>query len=106
MTKMEILEPIRCTPGSNAGDSRPSPSRVMPREKQTGRHSFVQPPCAKSKIIKPGEKITVHLKGPGAEFDLEFDNAIFGEPAKRESKGYWKSKECAEEVIIPDVDRF
>lgn len=60
----------------------------------------------KGKIIKPGEKIKVRMKGPGAEFDLEFDGAIFGGPAKRESKGYWKSKERAEEVIIPDVERF
>jgi len=60
----------------------------------------------KGKIIKPGEKITVRMKGPGAEFDVEFDGAIFGGPAKRESKGYWKSKEHAEEVIIPDVERF
>jgi hypothetical protein len=60
----------------------------------------------KGKIIKPGERITVRMKGPGAEFDLEFDGAIFGGPAKRESKGYWKSKERAEEVIIPYVSQF
>src|SRR5579862_1478561 len=57
-------------------------------------------------VIKPGEKITVLMKGPGAEFELTFDEAVFGGPAKRESRGYWKSKEGAEDVIVPDVSRF
>jgi len=60
----------------------------------------------KGKIIKPGERITVRMKGPGAEFELEFDGAVFGGPAKRESRGYWKGVERAEEVIIPHVSRF
>jgi hypothetical protein len=57
-------------------------------------------------IIKPGERIMVRLKGPGAEFDLPFGDAVFGGPAKRESRAYWKGVERAVEVVIPDVSRF
>lgn len=60
----------------------------------------------KGKIIKPGEKITVLMKGPGAEFELTFDGATFDGPAKRESRGYWKSREGAEDVLVPDVSKF
>jgi len=60
----------------------------------------------KGKIIKPGERITVLLKGPGAEFDLPFDDAVFGGPAKSESRNYWIKREGAEPVIVPDVSRF
>ena len=60
----------------------------------------------KGKVIKPGEKITVLMKGPGAEFELTFDGAVFGGPAKSESRGYWLKRERAEPVIIPDVSRY
>jgi hypothetical protein len=60
----------------------------------------------KGKIIKPGEKIVVLLKGPGAEFELPFEEAVFAGPAKRESRGYWITREGAENVIVPDISRF
>ncbi len=56
--------------------------------------------------IKPGGKATVLLKGPGGEFELPFTDAIFGGPAKRESRGYWKGKEGAEDVLVPNVSKF
>jgi hypothetical protein len=57
-------------------------------------------------VIKPGERATVLLKGPGGEFDLPFTDAIFGGPAKRESRNYWIKREGAEGVIVPNVSRF
>ena len=56
--------------------------------------------------IKPGGRATVLLKGPGGEFELPFTDAIFGGPAKRESRGYWLKREGAEDVIVPNVTRF
>lgn len=56
--------------------------------------------------IKPGGRATVLLKGPGGEFELPFTEAIFGGPAKRESRGYWLRRERAEEVMVPNVTRF
>src|SRR5947199_8821646 len=57
-------------------------------------------------IVKPGGKITVLMKGPGGEFELPFNEAIFGGPAKRESRGYWISREGAVDVLVPNVSRF
>lgn len=56
--------------------------------------------------IKPGGRVTVLLKGPGGEFELPFTEAIFGGPAKSESRGYWIKREGAEDVIVPNVTRF
>src|SRR5688572_22956425 len=47
-------------------------------------------------IIKPGGKMTVLMKGPGGEFELPFNEAIFGGPAKKESRNYWIQREGAE----------
>lgn len=58
------------------------------------------------KVIKPGERANVLLRGPGGEFELPFAEAILGGPAKRESRGYWKGREGAEDVIAPNVTRF
>ncbi len=60
----------------------------------------------KDKVIKPGEHVIVLLKGPGAEFELPFTGAVFAGPAKRESRGYWIQHEGAEDVIVPEVNRF
>lgn len=56
--------------------------------------------------IKPGGRATVLLKGPGGEFELPFTDAVFGGPAKRESRNYWIKREGAEDVIVPNVTRF
>ena len=56
--------------------------------------------------IKPGGRATVLLKGPGGEFELPFTEAIFGGPAKRESRGYWIKREGAEDVLVPNVSKF
>jgi hypothetical protein len=63
---------------------------------------FVQ----KGRVIKPGERATVLMKGPGAAFELPFENAVFGGPAKSESRNYWTRREGAEPVIVPDIERF
>src|ERR1044072_5853848 len=60
----------------------------------------------KGKVIKPGERVMVVLKGPGAEFELPFEGAVFAGPAKRESRNYWLKREGAVDVIVPDVTRF
>src|SRR6188508_230296 len=57
-------------------------------------------------IVKPGGKVMVLIKGPGGEFELPFNEAIFGGPAKSESRGYWIQREGAEDVIVPNVTRF
>jgi hypothetical protein len=46
------------------------------------------------------------MRGPQGEYELPFTEAIFGGPAKRESRGYWKAKEGAVEVIVPNVSKF
>lgn len=56
--------------------------------------------------IKPGGKTTVLLRGPGGEFELPFTEAVFGGPAKRESRNYWIHREGAVDVIVPNVSRF
>ena len=57
-------------------------------------------------IVKPGGKITVLMKGPGGEFELPFNDAIFGGPAKKESRNYWLQREGAVDVVVPNVTRF
>ena len=56
--------------------------------------------------VKPGGKATVLLRGPGGEFELPFDEAVFGGPARIESRTYWLTREGAEEVIVPNVSKF
>jgi hypothetical protein len=56
--------------------------------------------------IKPGGRAIVLMRGPGAEFDLPFEQAVFAGPAKCESRGYWIKREGAEDVLIPYVTRF
>jgi len=60
----------------------------------------------KDKVIKPGEPISVLMRGPQGEFELSFSEAIFGGPAKLESRNYWIRREGAEDVRVPDVTRF
>lgn len=59
----------------------------------------------KDQAIKPGQNLKVLMRGPQGEFELPFD-AVFGGPAKKESRNYWIRKEGAEDVIVPDVTRF
>ena len=56
--------------------------------------------------IKPGGKATVLMRGPQGEYELPFTDAVFGGPAKRESRGYWIKQERAEDVIVPNVSKF
>jgi hypothetical protein len=56
--------------------------------------------------VKPGGRAKVLMRGPQGEFELEFTEAIFGGPAKRESRNYWIKKERAEDVLVPNVSRF
>ena len=46
------------------------------------------------------------MRGPGGEFEVPFGDAVFGGPARKESKGYWLKRERAEEVVVPGVSRF
>jgi hypothetical protein len=57
-------------------------------------------------VIKPGGSATVLMRGPQGEFELPFTEAIFGGPAKRESRKYWINKEGAEDVLVPNVSKF
>lgn len=56
--------------------------------------------------VKPGRRATVLIRGPQGEFELPFTEAIFGGPAKRETRNYWIKKEGAEEVTVPNVSKF
>ncbi len=56
--------------------------------------------------VKPGGRTMVLMRGPQGDFELPFTEAIFGGPAKRESRGYWKDREGAEDVIVPNVSKF
>jgi hypothetical protein len=60
---------------------------------------FVQ----KNRSVKPDDRVTVMMKGPGAKIDMPFDGAAFGGPAKSENRGYWISPEGAVGVRVPDV---
>jgi hypothetical protein len=53
-----------------------------------------------------GQCMMVLMRGPGGEFEIPFDEAIFGGPARCESRNYWITREGAEPVIVPDVERF
>lgn len=46
------------------------------------------------------------MRGPGGEYELPFEEAIFGGPARQESRNYWIKREGAEDVIVPNVSRF
>lgn len=46
------------------------------------------------------------MRGPQGEYELPFTEAVFGGPAKRESRGYWITQEHAEDVIVPNVSKF
>jgi hypothetical protein len=56
--------------------------------------------------VRPGQRATVLMRGPGGEFELAFDEAIFGGPARSESRAYWQKREGAEPVLIPGIERF
>lgn len=56
--------------------------------------------------VRPGQRATVLMKGPGAVFEMPFDEAVFGGSARSESRGYWIQREAAEPVIVPDIERF
>jgi hypothetical protein len=60
----------------------------------------------KGREVRPGQRTRVLMKGPGAEFEIEFDEAIFGGPARNESRNYWIDREGAEPVLVPDIERF
>src|SRR6266853_328630 len=56
--------------------------------------------------VRPGQRATVLMKGPGAIFELPFDEAVFGGPARNESRNYWIKREGAEPVLVPGIERF
>src|SRR5437762_14060394 len=56
--------------------------------------------------VRPGQRAKVLMRGPGGEFEIPFDDAIFGGPARSESRNYWVKREGAEPVLIPDIERF
>jgi hypothetical protein len=62
---------------------------------------FVQ----KGREVRPQQNATVLIKGPGGFFELPFE-AVFGGPARNESRNYWIKREGAEPVIVPDIERF
>ncbi|MGB8166853.1 MAG: hypothetical protein WCF18_05140 [Chthoniobacteraceae bacterium] len=60
----------------------------------------------KGREVRPGQKTTVLMRGPGGYFEMPFDEAVFGGPARTESRNYWIRREGAEEVIVPGIERF
>src|ERR1041385_5263276 len=57
-------------------------------------------------VVKPGERVTVLMRGPGGEYEVPFTEAVFGGPAKVESIGYWTKHEGAEKVLVPSVSGY
>jgi hypothetical protein len=57
-------------------------------------------------VIKPGGRATVLMRGPQGDFELPYTEAIFGGPARQESRSYWIQREGAEDVLVPRVSRF
>lgn len=55
--------------------------------------------------VSPQGKAIVLIRGPGGEFEMECE-AIFGGPARKESKAYWKGQMKAEDCLVPDVEQF
>ena len=45
--------------------------------------------------VRPGQRATVVMRGPGGDWEMAYDGAIFGGPARRESRNYWLSRERA-----------
>lgn len=60
----------------------------------------------KGREVRPGQPVMVFLRGPGGEYELPFEEAIFGGPARSESRNDWIKREGAEPVIVPEVDSF
>jgi hypothetical protein len=58
------------------------------------------------KEVRPGQPATVLLRGPGGEFELPYAEAVFGGPARTESRQYWIRREGAQDVLIPGIERF
>ena len=58
------------------------------------------------RVIKPGERVMVLLRGPAGEFEVPYEEAVFGGPARSESRNYWLRREHAEPAIIPKVTGF
>lgn len=56
--------------------------------------------------VKPGQAALVLMKGPGGTYELPFEEAIFGGPARAESRRYWETREQAEPVLVPDIESF
>ena len=63
---------------------------------------FVQ----KGREVRPGQRALVQMRGPGGEFEVPFDEAVFGGPARNESRHYWLQREGAEPVLVPDISSF
>ena len=56
--------------------------------------------------VRPGQKATVLMRGPGGEFEVPYEEAVFGGPARTESRNYWIKREGAEPVLVPGIGRF
>ena len=46
------------------------------------------------------------MRGSGGEFEVPFDEAVFGGPARNESRHYWMQRDGAEPVLVPGLERF
>jgi hypothetical protein len=46
------------------------------------------------------------MRGPGGEFELPFDEAVFGGPARNERRHYWIKREGEEPVLVSHISKF
>jgi hypothetical protein len=58
------------------------------------------------KEVRPGQRTLVLMRGPAGEFELPFEEAVFGGSARCESRNYWIKREGAVEVRVPGISRF
>ena len=57
-------------------------------------------------VVKPGEKATVLMRGPGGTFQIEFTGAVFSGAARADNLRHWTLHKGAEEVRVPSVSRY
>src|SRR5438067_11095357 len=60
----------------------------------------------KGREVKPGQPVMVLMRGPRGEFEMPFEEAAFGGPARNESRNYWIQREGADPLSVPDAERF
>jgi hypothetical protein len=57
-------------------------------------------------VVKPGQKCRVLMRGPAGKFEVDYSEAVFSGAARDDNRKHWEKREGAEEVQIPDVEKY